>query len=228
MKTGSTEWQTLLENGAQTMNVSIDTPKIDQLTRYALELLKWNRKINLTSITDPLEVAVKHLLDSAVPTNYIPPGSSLVDIGSGGGFPGIVIKVLNPSLSVTLIDSSIKKVNFLKHIIRTLNLNGIEALHTRAELLSEDPGYGNRFDVAICRAFSKADNFIKTAIPFLTGDGLMIAMKGKNAKKEMDSIKRLLDQLPEYTEGKKSKPQIDVKGYTLPYLNAKRYLIIVR
>ena len=134
MQIGSKKWRDLLYEGAKQLDIQIDKRNIDKFATYALELLKWNQKTNLTAITDPVEVAVKHFLDSIVPVKIIPHQASLLDIGSGGGFPGIPLKISLPHLSVTLIDASRKKVSFLKHIIRILELGNIKALHIRSEV----------------------------------------------------------------------------------------------
>ena len=106
----------------------------------------------------------------------------MLDIGSGGGFPGIPLKVLRPKLSVTLIDASRKKVSFLKHVIRTLKLDNIDAFHIRAEDLAAHPSYLNRFDVIISRALSSLEHFVRLAVPLLAKWGIIIAMRGKVTK----------------------------------------------
>ena len=122
MEIGSEKWKNIIKDGAKTMEIHIDQEQVDQCALHAVELMKWNQKTNLTTITDPLEVAVKHFLDSMAPAPLISQSSKMLDIGSGGGFPGIPLKILIPSLSVTLIDASRKKVSFLSYLIRTLKL----------------------------------------------------------------------------------------------------------
>ena len=103
MQIGSKKWKNVIYDGAKDLEIQMDQGKIDQFAIHAVELSKWTRKINLTAISDPLEIAVKHFLDSIAPARYIPPDTSLLDVGSGGGFPGIPLKIMIPSLSVTLI-----------------------------------------------------------------------------------------------------------------------------
>ncbi|MFC1883090.1 16S rRNA (guanine(527)-N(7))-methyltransferase RsmG [Thermodesulfobacteriota bacterium] len=141
MKIGSSEWSKLIIDGARAFDLDLDRHHTDRFTAYAAELLRWNQTINLTTLTDPCEVAVKHFVDSLAPAKLVSPGATLLDIGSGGGFPGIPLKVVIPTLSITLIDASRKKVTFLKHVIRTLKLEGIEALHIRAQDLAGDPAF---------------------------------------------------------------------------------------
>ena len=137
MEIGTNEWSNFLIDHAKKIGIDFDRTQNRLFSAHAAELIKWNRKINLTTITDPIEVASNHFLDSLVPARFMPPHAAMLDIGSGGGFPGIPLKVLLPELSVTLIDASRKKVSFLKHVIRTLKLDDIEALHIRAEDLAD-------------------------------------------------------------------------------------------
>ena len=213
---GSAEWKSLIVEGAKTLGICLNPDTADQFAVYALELLKWNRKINLTAITDPLDVAVKHFLDSLVPSVVIPQGAALLDIGSGGGFPGIPLKILMPSLSVTLAEASLKKVNFQKHAIRSLNLRGIEAVHARAEDMPRDTEFAKTFDVIICRAFSALDLFAETALPLLAENGMIVAMKGKVSEKEIESAHLKIG---------KNRFELRVKTYMLPCLAAERAII---
>jgi len=210
------------------VGVDIDGTKVDLLSRYAIELIAWNRKINLTAIKDPEEIAEKHFIDSAVLTKAIPIGASLLDIGSGGGFPGIVLKVINPSLSVTLLDSSLKKINFLKHIIRTLGLKNIQALHIRGEDLAAKNNFSNSFDVITSRAFSSLDKFITMAIPILSERGIILAMKGDNISGEIEALDSL--SLTLSGESVICSDYFDIKTikYTLPYTDAKRSIVILK
>ncbi len=217
---GSAEWKHLIIQGAKALDVRPDQEKTDQFAIHGLELLKWNRKINLTAITDPLEVAVKHYLDSIAPAPVIPPGSSLLDIGSGGGFPGIPLKILLPSLSVTLIDASRKKISFQKHVIRTLGLQNIEARHIRAEELAREEPFANAFDVIVCRALSSLDAFVAMALPLLTTDGMMIALKGKVSEAEIESWENL--------KVGKDRFSLMLKKYKLPYLGAERAIVSLK
>ena len=228
MQIGSKKWKNLIDNGAKELDVKIDQVKKDQFVIHALELVKWNQKINLTAITDPFEIAVKHFLDSIAPAPVIPPDASLLDIGSGGGFPGIPLKVLMPSLSVTLIDASRKKVNFLKHVIRTLKLENIEALDVRAEDLARDRTFANNFDVIISRALSSMDTFVLMALPLLSKDGIIIVMKGKTSKEEIESEYSLIKKMSGISEGNENNITLNSIKYTLPYLHSERSVLIFK
>jgi 16S rRNA (guanine527-N7)-methyltransferase len=221
METGSEEWKDMIIKGAGSFGVKIDSVKAGLFSIHALELLKWNLKTNLTAITDPFEVAVKHFIDSLAPARMIPSGSSVLDIGSGGGFPGIPLKVALPSISVSLVDSSRKKVSFLRHVIRNLGLCGIDAFHERAEDLT---GKKERFDVVVCRAFSSIDKFISLAFPLLKENGIMIAMKGKRYSDDAGNDVALREK--KTAEGIRC--DTEVIKYSLPYDGSERALIVVK
>ena len=111
------------------------------MTIHAKELMMWNKKINLTAIKQPLKIAEKHFIDSLAAASFIKNKNSIIDLGSGGGFPGIPLKIMNPLLHVVLVDSSRKKINFLKHVIRLLGLQVIDAIHSRAQDLHDKDLY---------------------------------------------------------------------------------------
>ena len=229
MQIGSKKWQNLIYEGAKNLDIQIDKQKIEKFAIHAVELMKWNQKTNLTAITDPFEVAVKHFLDSIVPVKIIPSNASLLDIGSGGGFPGIPLKISLPSLSVTLIDASRKKVSFLKHIIRILELKNIDALHIRAEEFANKPGIAKTFDVIISRALSSMTSFALTALPFLKKEGVIIAMKGNVSGDDIQLLRSSVNKkhtilLDEDTEAF----ELSVKRYSLPYLNSDRSMVSLK
>ncbi len=229
MKLGSTQWKNIIRDGADAILGSqfpITDSQAELFAVHATELLRWNQKINLTAIKDPFEVAVKHYIDSLAPAPAIPAGASLLDIGSGGGFPGIPLKILMPSLSVTLIDSSRKKTNFQKHVIRILGLKKIDAVHARAEEIAEEEAFANAFDIVVCRAFSSLDSFVTLALPLLAEQGTIIALKGKTAEAETESEVFRTSELSE-TEGKDNFSLV-LKKYTLPYLDARRTMVLIQ
>ena len=219
MKIGSQKWMELIKNGAKIMEIDISREKTDQFVTHAQELIKWNNKINLTTITDPFGVAVKHYLDSITPAPLIPPDTSMLDIGSGGGFPGIPLKILMPALSVTLIDATRKKVSFLKHVIRTLELQNITARHIRGEELAKERRCKETFDVIISRAFSNLNDFILKSLPLLARNGILLAMKGKAIDKEVETI---ISTSCEY------RLSLTLEKYTLPFIGSERSIVVLR
>ena len=219
MEIGSREWQNLILNGAQELGITIDERVCALFCTHASELINWNRKINLTAITHPRDMAIKHFLDSLVPAEYIPEGSRLLDIGSGGGFPGIPLKIVKPSLSIQLIDGVRKKANFLKHAIRTLRLDQSQALHIRAENLHKNFSYLNSFDVIISRALSNLEFFFKVALPLLAKQGLIVAMKGEVDHDELEMLRSTVSA---------DRYVLEIQKYCLPTMYHQRSLIILR
>ncbi|MBU2621266.1 MAG: 16S rRNA (guanine(527)-N(7))-methyltransferase RsmG [Proteobacteria bacterium] len=225
MEIGSAEWEEIIISGAKIFNVNVGLKEVRQFSIHAGELVKWNLKINLTAITDPFEVAVKHFIDSIAPAGIIPAGASMLDIGSGGGFPGIPLKVVIPTLSVSLVDSSRKKITFLKHIIRRTGLEDIEALQGRVEELA---GSIKMFDVIICRAFSSLEMFVGSALPLLAPNGIIISLKGKINPQEIEAVRVMSDR--KWGSGKIPGTLIDIKikKYLLPYIDSERTLMIIK
>ena len=219
MEIGSKEWQGFIVDGARKLGIEIDEAATAAFCIHASELINWNRKINLTAITHPRDIAVKHFLDSLAPAGFIPEGARLLDIGSGGGFPGIPLKILKPPISVLLVDSARKKVNFLKHVLRALQLANIEALQIRAENLLKDPRYANSFDVIISRALSDLTLFVKSALPLLAEHGAIIAMKGEVGQEELEALR---------ADAPADRYTLEVENYRLPSIDAPRSLVILK
>ena len=227
MQIGSIEWADLIIAGARTVNIRLNYDQTRQFAVHARELIRWNEAFNLTAITDPREIAIKHFLDSLPAAHQIPPDANLLDVGSGGGFPGIPLKILMPALTVTLIDASRKKVNFLKHVIRALKLDHIEARHTRAEQLTRDPRCLKRFDIVISRALSALALFARLAHPLLAPGGRIIALKGEVDPTELDALLEDLRGEGAAASAIGHEPEISVNSYRLPFLNAKRSIIVL-
>jgi 16S rRNA (guanine527-N7)-methyltransferase len=219
MEIGSRKWQDLIIDGAQDLGIEIDEHAAAQFSIHAIELVKWSRKINLTSITQPSDIAVKHFIDSLAPAQFIPENARLLDIGSGGGFPGIPLKILKPSVSGMLIDGVRKKVNFLKHLLRTLKLEDIEACQVRAENVIKQAAFLNSFDVIISRALSSLSLFVKMALPLMAARGTIIAMKGEVDAFELDQVR---------LDAPKDRYQIEIKKYRLGSMHAQRSLVMIR
>ena len=219
MEIGSVEWQGFIIDSARKLGIEIDETVTVLFSVYASELLTWNRKINLTAITNPKDIAAKHFLDSLAPAEFIPEGARLLDIGSGAGFPGIPLKIVKPATSVLLIDAVRKKINFLKHVLRTLNLEGIEARWIRTEDLLKDPDNAFTFDVIISRALSGLSLFVKNALPLLAKQGVIIAMKGKIDSEELDAVR---EDVPGVNYS------MEIEKYELPSLGDPRSLVIIK
>lgn len=233
MEIGDPEWKQLIVDGARRFGLLLEDLTVERFAVHARELRIWNRKVNLTAISDPLEVAVKHYLDAVAPVRFLPRDACLLDIGSGGGFPGIPLKIVMPQLPVTLIDASRKKIGFLTHVGRRLGLDRFQALHIRAEDLAhrrrQQPtrqGFGGNtvieglcqsFGLIVTRAVGSLEDFLALGLPVLSKGGMMVAYKGSITKKEIDFGRFSAAGL-----------SVFVYRYELPYLKYKRSVVIIR
>ncbi len=182
------ENRNLFIEGAKSFGIYLEERDILAFDLYLKELLKWNQKINLTAIRTEKGIVLKHFLDSLSVYPYVPHTSTLLDIGSGAGFPGIPLKIVQPSLEVTLIDSVRKKVDFQRHIIRKLGLKGIEAIHGRVQEKAILKGLEGRFEIVMSRAFSDLRTLLVLSVPFLKKRGIVLAMKGRVNREEIQLL----------------------------------------
>jgi 16S rRNA (guanine527-N7)-methyltransferase len=222
VKIDSEQWRQTVIQGALASGVDVSDDQARIMGRHAVELLQWNRTTNLTAITDPLDVAVKHYVDAVAIAPWIDRGARILDAGSGGGFPGIPLCILRPDLSVTLVDSVRKKVSFLKYAIRMLGLTGIDAVHGRLEDLGALPLYGGKYDVVVCRAFSALDEFAKLTLPYISPSGRLLAMKGPQADHDHEAKNHRGDGT--IILGGRSF-SMHIHRYRLPLLDAQRSLV---
>ena len=219
MDIGSRKWQDFIIESARKMGIDMDRRASAAFSSHAEELIHWNRKINLTAITDPREMAIKHFLDSLAPAAFIPERARMLDIGSGAGFPGIPLKILKPSIEVFLIDGIRKKVSFLKHVLRILDLDRAQALQIRAGSLAQDVQFAHSFDVVISRALTDLKSFVKCATPLLTKQGMIVAMKGQMDPKEFNAVRA------DFQGGRYA---LEIENYELPALHIPRSLILFK
>jgi 16S rRNA (guanine527-N7)-methyltransferase len=227
MDIGSSEWKETIVAGARGLNIDVRSGQADQFATHALTLKEWNQKINLTAIDSPMDMAVKHFLDSIISSRYIEPGSRLLDVGSGAGFPGIPLKIMIPSLNVILVDANRKKVSFLKHVIRKLHLSHIEAIHSRIENLYQKQD--GRFDIIVCRAFSSLADFAEKSLPLLAPQGLLMAFKGKEFATDRGQISTQNGREVFLVAGKGDPTELQMKfvSFRLPFLNLSRTLVML-
>jgi 16S rRNA (guanine527-N7)-methyltransferase len=164
----------LLQEGARSLGVELSGQAVGRLEQYMGELLRWNRSINLTAITQPDEIIAKHFVDSMSIVPLIRPHEHLLDVGSGAGLPGLVVAMLRDDLPITSVDAVDKKVRFQRHICRLLTLDQVEAIHQRVERLAEQrPG---QFDLVTSRAFRDPLRFMQLAHPLVRPGGRLVAM----------------------------------------------------
>ena len=167
------------------MGIHVTHDQIRLMAAHGAQLILWNKKINLTAISDPLAMAEKHFIDAMAVGSFLGQEKRIMDMGTGAGFPSLPLKILYPALDFVLVDASRKKVSFLKHVIRTLGLENIDALHSRVEDLAENKFHGHGYDAVISRAFAGLEKFVGLALPFLNTGGCIYALKGKQAAAEI-------------------------------------------
>jgi 16S rRNA (guanine527-N7)-methyltransferase len=207
----------LLVEGARQFGIDLDKNALDAFDLFLKELLKWNQKINLTAIRTEKGIIVKHFLDSLSICPHLPKSASILDIGSGAGFPGIPVKIVDPAFEVTLIDSVRKKVDFQRHIIRRLGLSGIEAIHSRVEHAEILQKLESRFDCVLSRAFSDLQTFLLLSDPFLRKGGIALAMKGEVKEGEIQAM----------NEGEMVRDHLrKTVTFTLPFTSLKRTILL--
>lgn len=172
--------------GAEKLNIALTEEQVGRFHLYYEQLIEWNRRLNLTSIVGCEEVQLKHFLDSLTAATLIEDKSSrILDIGTGAGFPGVPLRIVYPSLRLTLVDSVHKKAAFLDHLIDRLGLDGVEVIAERAERLAHEERYRERFDVVLSRAVAGLATLAELALPFCAVGGMFIAMKKGDIETEV-------------------------------------------
>lgn len=178
-------WPRLLTYAATSLKIKLEERQLHLFTRYHRELAAWNAKINIFSRNATDNFLLEHFIDSLAIAALLPHRESTVlDMGSGGGFPGIPLKIAIETLKIYLLEASRKKTSFLKHIIRTLQLTGVTVIHKRAESLRDDGSYRGSFDVVVSKAAFKLPQLLSLGAFFLAPEGILIAMKGAEIEKE--------------------------------------------
>lgn len=210
----------LLRQGAKEYSVDLDDGQISQLLMYKDILKEWNEKINLTAIEEDKDIIIKHYIDSL---SILPllqnKNISIIDVGTGAGFPGIPIKIAFENMAVTLLDSLDKRVKFLNEVIAKLGLRDIRTIHGRAEDYGVKPEYREKFDVSTARAVANLPVLLEYCLPFVKIDGIFVAMKGSSTD-EIENSRKALEILGGKIE--------EVKEFELPFSDMKRNIIVVR
>ncbi len=185
-----------LRRAAASLSLMLDETALDRLDRYAEMLIDYNAHVNLTAITDPEGIALKHFADSLTVLSAvdIPAQARCIDIGTGAGFPGVVLMIARPDLKWTLVDSTAKKLAFIRAVIAELGLDA-EVIHARAEELGRSPEYRERFDFATARAVAALGTLCEYCLPFVRPGGYFIAMKGPDADNELAAARTAISIL---------------------------------
>lgn len=206
---------------AEKYRVKLSTPKKERIQKYISELIRWNRKINLTSSSDIREILIWHFLDSIVPAAHLGGVNSLMDVGAGAGFPGIPIKIARPEIQVVLVESRRKKASFLKQVVSLLGMSGIETLCSRAEDKKLESEYRDRpFDALITRAAIKDKLALDLGRTLLHQDGKILLMKGELSGSERQTL--------EIECRKYDRSIAMVIPYRLPGITKERNLVLIQ
>ncbi len=214
------KFEEIINKYLKEINIELKKEQTEKFYKYMNLLLEWNEKINLTAITEPEEVILKHFVDSLTISKYIEKGSKLVDMGTGAGFPGIPLKILRDDIEITLADSLNKRINFLNEVIKELNLKNIQTVHTRAEEFGKNKKYRESFDIATSRAVANLSTLSEYLIPLVKPSGKTICMKGSEIKEEVEMAKKAIEILGGKIEQKES--------FNLPNSDMKRNLVIIK
>ena len=210
----------LMQEYANKLNIKFNEKQQEQFFKYMNLLLEWNEKINLTAITIPNEIILKHFIDSITILKYIPNDIKLIDIGTGAGFPGVPIKIINNSINVTLLDSLNKRIKFLNEIIHELKLENINATHSRVEEFGRNKLNREKYDIATSRAVASLNILAEYMLPLLKVGGKCICMKGSNIEEEIKNSKKAINTLGGEIE--------KIETFNLPNSDIGRSIVIIK
>lgn len=208
----------LLEK-TSTMGVRFSVEQMDKFYKYMNLLIEWNEKMNLTAIIEPNEIILKHFIDSITILKDIKDGSTVVDVGTGAGFPGIPLSIMNPTLKITLVDSLNKRLIFLQEVINELDLKNVELVHARAEEFGRNKKYREKFDVATSRAVANLATLSEYLLPLVKINGKAISMKAGNASQEIEDAKKAIKTLGGNIN--------NIEEFKLPQSDIGRTIIII-
>lgn len=210
--------ETYFKKLAEELNISLTEKQISDFFKYKDLMIETNKFLNLTAITEEKEIILKHFIDSLTINKYISEGASIIDVGTGAGFPGIPIKIVREDVKVTLLDSLNKRVNFLNQVIKELELVAINAVHGRAEDFGKNNEYREKFDFVTARAVANLATLSELCLPFIKVGGKFICMKG-NTIDELEEADKAIKIL-----GGKI---ISKETFTLPESDIERNIIII-
>ncbi len=212
---------TLIEHAAALFNLMLTPEHAAQFDQFAMDLADWNQRMNLTAITAPDEVMVKHFLDSlSLVKAIVPqPEQHLLDVGTGAGFPGLPLAMILPGLRVTLMEATAKKLAFIAHLIAEFGLKNADTLHARAEDAGQNPAHREHYDIVTARAVARLPILLEYLLPLTKVGGICIAMKGSTAHTELDDSQKALKVL-----GGKFQDLIDIQ---LPGIEDLHTLVVI-
>ena len=209
-----------MQEKSKDLGVRFLVEQAEQFFDYMNLLIEWNEKMNLTAITDPEEIILKHFIDSITILKDIEDGSKVVDVGTGAGFPGIPLSIMNPTLKITLVDSLNKRLIFLQEVVNKLGLKNIEIVHARAEEFGQNKKYRETFDIATSRAVANLSTLSEYLIPLVKVGGKVISMKAAEAQEEINEAKKAIEVLGGEIE--------KIDEFNLPQSDIGRTVVIIK
>ncbi len=218
----SIENRELLRKGLIDFKIDVDDNMLDRFEKYREVLVEYNKYMNLTGITEQRDVYIKHFLDSVAifKNGYIMDDISIIDVGTGAGFPGIPYKICNPNIKLTLLDSLKKRINFLKEVGSSIGFEDIEYIHGRAEDFGQNLNYREKYDIATARAVASLPVLLELCVPYIKVGGFFICLKGPNVENEIEESKNAMKIL-----GVKLVEKIDVQ---LPDEELKHNILVFK
>ena len=214
--------ETWIENARQLLGLQLTPEQLAAFERYKQELMEWNSRFNLTAIRDENGIEIKHFLDSLTCILAFEAGKpprSLIDVGTGAGFPGIPLKLIYPHLRLTLVESIQKKAGFCQHMVEMLGLRQVTVLAERAEEVGQDPKHREAYDVATARAVAPMPTLVEYLLPLVRMGGMVIMQKGENAPAEVQQCEQIIGRLG----GRLHK----IMPVVLPGVVEDRYLVVL-
>ncbi len=214
------DFEAYLTEMLQEMNIEIKKKQVNQFYEYMNLLLAWNEKINLTAITEQKAIILKHFVDSLTILKDLTTQQKIVDIGTGAGFPGIPLAIMDPTNHFTLVDSLNKRISFLNEVKEKLNLKNIETIHLRAEELGQNKFYREKYDIAVSRAVANLTVLAEYLLPTVKVGGKIICMKGSQIEQELKEAEFAIKELGGTVASQKE--------FYLPQTDMKRNIIVIQ
>lgn len=219
------EDENILIDGAQKMEINLHKEQIKKFFRYLELLVQWNQKINLTSLKTSREIIIKHFLDSigcikAINKYTDTEGINLIDVGAGAGFPGVPIKIICPSIRLSLLEARKRKTTFLEKVTKEMDLKQVKILNGRAETFGKGADNREKYDIALSRAVARLNVLSEYCLPLVRLGGLFVAQKGRSYKEEIDKALKAVQLL--------GGELIGVENVRIPFINQERYLLVIK
>lgn len=210
----------MLKDLSRKLNIDLTNEQVEQFEGYQNLLLEWNEKINLTAITEENDIIIKHFIDSMTVSKYFKENDKVIDVGTGAGFPGVPLKIVDKTLKITLLDSLNKRINYLNDVIEKLRFDNVETIHGRAEELSRNSKYREQYDVATARAVANLKTLSEYCLPFVKVGGYFVCMKGSDIEEELSNAKSHIEVLGGKIE--------EIENFVLPDTDMKRNIIVIK